>query len=236
LLETYYRDGVVGDNEFPKEKKTIRVFYRNEYNMKPVDELHRFSSLRPALQASVAQVFFKTDAQVREQVINYILQRLPPNLTYAKENEKFITDISQVTGVKVVLIRSGDILVNRGQVVDTRAYYAIRASIAASNGTSRFSNTISRMSLFFGAHDSIYHRESRNLSWAFPYRPPLFPSLWGNHFASRIGRIYASLFPVKCCFNSPSCASAYHGHCFRARSWPFDECYCSQLLNLNARF
>ena len=85
----------------------------------------------------MAQIYFKTDPRVREQIINYILQRLPPNLTYAKENERFIGDISQVTGVKVVLIRGGEILVRRGQVVDTRAYYAIRASVLAASETSR---------------------------------------------------------------------------------------------------
>ncbi len=34
LLEGYYRDGVVGDSEFPREKKTIRVLYQGEYNVK----------------------------------------------------------------------------------------------------------------------------------------------------------------------------------------------------------
>lgn len=28
LLETYYRDGVVGDNEFPRETKSIRILTR----------------------------------------------------------------------------------------------------------------------------------------------------------------------------------------------------------------
>ncbi len=152
LLETFYKDGVVGDSEFPKEKRSIRVLYKNEwgqseYGQRPTADLHRFSSLRLALERSVAQIYFKTDPRVREQIINYILQRLPPNLTYAKENDRFIGDISQVTGVKVVLIRSGEILVRRGQTVDTRAYYAIRASVLAASETSRLGSRASRFGL-----------------------------------------------------------------------------------------
>ncbi len=136
LLETYYRDGVVGDSEYPREKHAVRIFRGNTYNRAPVSKLHRFSSLRRVVERRAAQIFFKTDSRVRKQVVNYILQRLPPNLTYSRENKKFINDISQVTGIKIVLIRRGDIMVRRGQVVDTRAYYAIRASVRAAAETS----------------------------------------------------------------------------------------------------
>jgi putative nucleotidyltransferase with HDIG domain len=136
LLETYYRDGVVGDSEFPKEKKTVRVLFEGEYARKAVADLHPFSSLRRELERAAAQFFFKTDARVRERVVAFILERLPPNLTYAKENARFIKDISQVTGVKVVLIRGGEILARRHQTIDTRAYHAIRASVMAAAETS----------------------------------------------------------------------------------------------------
>jgi cyclic-di-AMP phosphodiesterase PgpH len=147
LLETYYRDGVVGDNEFPHQKKSIRVLYQGEYGQKAVADLHRFSSLRPSLERRMAPLFFKVEPHVRAQVINYILQRLPPNVSYAKENQRYIGDISQVTGVQVVLIRSGEILARRGQVIDTRGYYAIRASVAASTETSRLGGRVSRFVL-----------------------------------------------------------------------------------------
>lgn len=137
LLIPYYQDGVAEDNEFPKEKQNIRVFSRGRYVIRPVSSLHRFSTLQSMLGQSASQFFFKTDKKVRERVIHFILQRLPPNLTYAKENANFIKDISQVTGMKVVLIHRGEVLVRRGNVIDTRAYYAIRASVGASSGTSR---------------------------------------------------------------------------------------------------
>jgi putative nucleotidyltransferase with HDIG domain len=147
LLIPFYEVGVIGNSEFPNEKKKIRVFSRGQYVVQTVSKLHRFSELRPALEKSATQFFFKTDPEVRQQVINYILQRLPPNLSYAKENEKFIKDISQVTGVKVVLIRTGDILVRKGQTIDTRAYYAIRASIAASTGVSQAGRNAGKLGL-----------------------------------------------------------------------------------------
>jgi cyclic-di-AMP phosphodiesterase PgpH len=147
LLETYYRDGVVGDNEFPHQKKSIRILYQGEYGQKPVADLHRFSSLRPALERRMAPLFFKVEPHVRAQVINYILQRLPPNVTYARENQRYIGDISQVTGVQVVLIRGGEILARRGQVIDTRGYHAIRASVSASTETSRVGGRVSRFLL-----------------------------------------------------------------------------------------
>jgi len=147
LLVPFYQDGVVGDSEFPKEKSTMRIFSQGRYVFRGVEELHRFSDLRPALRQSARQFFFKTNAELRDQVIEFILQRLPPNVTYAQENEKFIGDISQVTGMKVVLIRRGDILVKRGHVVDTRAYYAIRASIQAAKETSALGRLTYRLLL-----------------------------------------------------------------------------------------
>jgi putative nucleotidyltransferase with HDIG domain len=147
LLIPFYQVGVVDDSEFPKEKSTIRVFSMGRYVFRQVDKLHRFSSLRPGLEKAARQFFFKTNPQLLDQVIDYILQRLPPNLTYAKENERFVADISHVTGVKVVLIRRGDILVRRGHVVDTRAYYAIRASVAAARGTSMTGLIVGRLGM-----------------------------------------------------------------------------------------
>jgi putative nucleotidyltransferase with HDIG domain len=150
LLEPFYQAGVVGDSEYPKEKQTVRIFSRDRYVFRDVAELHRFSVLRPALERSAGQFFFKTNPLLRAQVVDYILQRLPPNLTYAKENEKFIADISQVTGVKVVLIRRGEVLVKKGDVVDTRAYYAIRASMLGARDSSRSGALVARFGLLLG--------------------------------------------------------------------------------------
>jgi putative nucleotidyltransferase with HDIG domain len=148
LLEPIFQDGVVGDSEYPKEKKLIRIFSRGLYHVRPAAQIHRFSSLYSLLEQQGAQFFFKTDPRIREQVINFILQRLPPNLTYSKENQKFITDISQVTGVKVVLIRRGEVLARRGQVIDTRAFYAIQASVqAASAGETDVKASVWRFAL-----------------------------------------------------------------------------------------
>ena len=147
LLIPFYKDGVVGDSEYPREKKTVRIYSLGRYVFGNVEDLHRFSELRPALRQAARQFFFKTNPELLNQVIEFILQRLPPNLTYAVENERFIADISQVTGVKVVLIRRGDILVKRGHVVDTRAYYSIRASIGAAREISTFALFVARFGL-----------------------------------------------------------------------------------------
>jgi len=147
LLEPFYQAGVVGDSEFPKEKRTVRLFAQKRYVFYSVSDLHRFSELHPALTQSARQFFFKTSSDLRNQVIDYILQRLPPNLTYAPENGKFVADISQVTGMKVVLIRRGDILVRRGSMVDTRGYYAIRASIQVAQETSAVGLLAGRLAL-----------------------------------------------------------------------------------------
>ncbi|MCC6749556.1 MAG: HDIG domain-containing protein [Deltaproteobacteria bacterium] len=134
LLEPYFKAGVVADTEFPNEKDEIRIFWSGLYVTRPVSGLHRFSVLRPALERSGRQFFFKIAERPRKEMLDFILQRLPPNLTYARENEKFIVDISQVTGLKVVLIRRGEVLVRRGAVVDSRAFYGLRALAAASGG------------------------------------------------------------------------------------------------------
>jgi putative nucleotidyltransferase with HDIG domain len=144
LLIPYYKAGVVEDSEFPKEKKTIRVFSQKRIVLQDVAELYRFSELHEALKKSAEQYFYKTDQALREQAIHFILQLLPPNLTYAKENKGFITDISQVTGVKVILIRQGNILVRRGQTIDPRAYYALRANVQAAADSSPQGRAFSR--------------------------------------------------------------------------------------------
>jgi putative nucleotidyltransferase with HDIG domain len=128
LLEPNYRDGVIADDQFPAREREIRVYAEGRYRRVPVGELHRFSELRPLLREAGQRFFFKTEERVREQVIAWVLDRLPPNLRYAKENAKHIADISQVTGVKVELLRRGDVLARRGQVVDGRVHYALRAA------------------------------------------------------------------------------------------------------------
>jgi cyclic-di-AMP phosphodiesterase PgpH len=128
LLEPMYRDGVIADEQFPAKEREIRLYGEGRYRRVSVGSLHRFSELRPLLREAGQRFFFKTEERVREQVIAWVLDRLPPNLKYARENAKHIADISQVTGVKVELLRRGDVLVRRGQVVDGRVHYALRAA------------------------------------------------------------------------------------------------------------
>ncbi|MCA9667412.1 MAG: HDIG domain-containing protein [Myxococcales bacterium] len=150
LLAPYYRAGVVADNEYPSQKKQVRLLTvdsapgrakvalarsASRYITKRVDGIFTFSKIRPALEAKAREFFFKSSAELREEVIDFIVARLPPNLTYAAENQRVI-DISEVTGVKVVLIRKGEILARRGRVVGSRAYHAMRASHAAATRVS----------------------------------------------------------------------------------------------------
>ncbi len=162
LLEPFYKRGVVADREFPSQKKQIRIFSvvpghaaptdgnvvvaAPRHVLRDVSRLHRFSELRPALEKAVRQFFFKTDPALREQVVDFILDRLPPNLTYARENKRVI-DISEVTGVKVVLIRRGEILARRGQIVSSRAYHAIRAGVAAADRVSPWQRAAAELTL-----------------------------------------------------------------------------------------
>jgi len=147
ILRPYYKAGVVADNEFPSGRSTIRVEHRQRFQLRQVSKLYRFSDLRPALMSDATRFFFKTDAAVREKVIEFVLSRLPPNTTYSKVNQRFISDISEVTGVKVMLIRRGDILLRKGEAVDTRAYYAIKASVLASASASTWENRAARLGL-----------------------------------------------------------------------------------------
>ena len=97
----------------------------------PVAKLYRFSELRPALSRHAQAFFFKSPPQLRQSVIDFVLRRLPANVFYSEVNDRFIADISQITGLKVVLIRRGDILARGGQVIDSRAHDAIRAAKAS---------------------------------------------------------------------------------------------------------
>lgn len=144
ILEPFYQRGVVADSEFPRGDSTIRIFYNGKYRLRQSPRLHRFSSLNAALDKAAAQFFFKTDNKLRAQVIAFILKFLPPNLTYAQENYKFITDISQVTGMKVVRIRRGEVLASRGQQVDTRAFHAIKAAVTAATSATGLGSLAAR--------------------------------------------------------------------------------------------
>ncbi|MBW2732186.1 MAG: HDIG domain-containing protein [Deltaproteobacteria bacterium] len=154
FLERYYEVGVIPDAEFPNEKKNIRVYVYGRYKKREVKGLYRFSNLRGALKRALSRFFYRVPSLVRRQAIDFILQRLPANLRYAKENRKFIADISQVTGIKVIRIRRGDVLVARGRVVDTRAHHAIVASIRGEGGhragrlTGRFILSLALLFLF----------------------------------------------------------------------------------------
>ena len=147
ILQPFFKAGVVADNEFPSGRSTVRVEHKQRFQRRQVSKLYRFSDLRPALMTSAAKFFFKTDAVVRRKVIEFVLSTLTPNMTYARVNSKFISDISEVTGVKVMLIRRGDILLRKDEVVDTHAYYAIRASVMASASSEGWENWAARLGI-----------------------------------------------------------------------------------------
>jgi putative nucleotidyltransferase with HDIG domain len=137
LLEPAYRDGVIADDQFPAREREVRTYADGRYRRTAVGALHRFSELRPLLRDAGQRFFFKTEERVREQVIAFVLDRLPPNVSYAKENARHIADISQVTGVKVELMRRGEVLVRRHGVIDGRVHYALRAASEAQNPNPR---------------------------------------------------------------------------------------------------
>ncbi len=147
ILRPFFDTGVVADNEFPSGRSVVRVKRGKKVLRRPVSGLHRFSDLRPALTTRAARFFFKSDATVRGKVIEFVLSRLPANVVYSRVNQRYITDISEVTGIKVMLIRRGDILLRRGQVVDTRAYYAVKASVQAAAGSGGVIGLAARLGL-----------------------------------------------------------------------------------------
>jgi hypothetical protein len=153
LLAPMYRDGVIADDEFPAREQEIRI-YRSDaqdgtkpgapaaaapdarpvgghYRRQRVAGLHRFSELRPAAERSLDRYFSTFDPTVRRQVLDFMLDRLPPNLRYSRTNADHIADRSIVTGQRAVLVRAGDILVRRGQIIDTRAESALSAALEA---------------------------------------------------------------------------------------------------------
>src|SRR5262249_22954641 len=67
-------------------------------------------------------------------LIGSVLDRLPPNLRYSRTNTEHIADRSIVTGQRAVLVRGGQVLVRRRQVVDTLAEDALRAALDAQPG------------------------------------------------------------------------------------------------------
>ncbi|MFH1131633.1 MAG: HDIG domain-containing metalloprotein [Pseudomonadota bacterium] len=146
LVKGNYQAGVVADNEFPNEKKMIRVFSSGKYMLQPVSNLVRFSDLHQVFDDN-AQDFSKVDTRIVAQVIEYVLVRLVPNLAYAAENKMFVANISQVTGIEVVPIRRGDVLVSRGEEVGSRAHFAVRASTVAAEKTSALEKGIGVFSL-----------------------------------------------------------------------------------------
>lgn len=151
LLEPYYQRGVIADSEFPNEKPRIRLRdRRGRLRQLQVSRLYRFSELHAALERSTKQFFYHVPELVRRRLIDFLLQRLPPNVVYAKDNDKFIADISQVTGLKVIPIRRGEILVARGRTVDLRAHQAIRASVAAASATPAWLRLLARALLTAG--------------------------------------------------------------------------------------
>jgi len=101
------------------------------YRRVEVARLHRFSELRTAAEQALERYFPGVEVSVRAQVVGYVLDRLPPNLRYARTNADHVADRSLITGEKAVLVRSGEVLVRRGQTIDTRAEDALRAALDA---------------------------------------------------------------------------------------------------------
>ncbi|MCB9557674.1 MAG: HDIG domain-containing protein [Deltaproteobacteria bacterium] len=152
ILEPYYKVGVIADSEFPSQKDEIRIYSdqgtsnRGMHVVELVSNVYRFSWLQPQLSKRARQFFYKTNPHVVSRVIEYIFERLPANLTYARENKQVI-DILDVTGVKVVLIRRSEVLIRRGQVVDTQRYERLRASAVAEAETSNLERTTAQLAL-----------------------------------------------------------------------------------------
>lgn len=147
IIEPLFQAGVIADSEFPNEKSRIRVYALSRYVFVDTKTVLRFSEVRSRLAHGAEQFFFKVDLTIRNQVMQYLLDRLPVNMVYAQENESYIRDISEVTGIKMVLIRRGEILARPGEVIDSRAHHAIRASYAAAETVSRWRVEIGRFVL-----------------------------------------------------------------------------------------
>src|SRR5262245_7094014 len=140
VLEPYYMSGVVADAEFPAREQEIRVFeLENEdndattvatggrYRRVRVARLHRFSELRAIRDGELARADPTIDPRLRQKLIGWVLDRLPPSLRYSRTNAEHIADRSLVTGQRAVLVRGGQVLVRRHQVIDTTAEDALRA-------------------------------------------------------------------------------------------------------------
>ncbi|MCK5799030.1 MAG: HDIG domain-containing protein [Deltaproteobacteria bacterium] len=208
LLEPYYRSGVIADHEFPNEKRWIRWRFAAssrgavKFRRVQVATLHRFSRLRGVLEEATRQFFYHVTSRVRTQVIDFILQRLPPNLGYASDNRKFVGELSQVTGLKVILIRRGEILVAKGDVVDMRAHHAIRASVEAQKETSRWSRWLGRGAILlallfffvFAFKQSIPPNAAYARAVAVIVGGMVLLS-WGGQFALRVWPIHSMLLP-----------------------------------------
>jgi hypothetical protein len=154
LLAPWYRDGVVADDEFPARATEVRVAESSaggvrgdsglphrvvRYHAVPVARFHRFSSLRGYLQRGLAAYLPPStgvdaegggpasEAQLLDGLIEFLLDRVPPNLRYSPENDKYVADLSSVTGQRAVVVRHGEIIVPRGQRVGQRASQMLAA-------------------------------------------------------------------------------------------------------------
>jgi hypothetical protein len=144
VLEPYYLAGVVADAEFPAREQEIRVFELEDedndattvasggrYRRVRVVRLHRFSELRAICDGELARTYPTIDPRLRQKLIGWVLDRLPPSLRYSRTNAEHIADRSLVTGQRAVLVRGGQVLVRRHQVIDTTAEDALRAALDA---------------------------------------------------------------------------------------------------------
>ena len=145
VLEPYYAAGVVADAEYPEREQEVRIYENDggdETDAPPVAQggryrhlrvvrLHRFSELRSIAEAELARAYPTIDPRLRSRIIGWVLDRLPPSLRYSRTNAEHIADRSLVTGQRAVLVRGGQVLVRRHQVIDTVAEDALRAALDA---------------------------------------------------------------------------------------------------------
>jgi hypothetical protein len=161
VIEPYYQDGVIADGEFPAQEPEVRIFESDDpepagqptvapaagaalaakpvttralggrYQRVSVARLHRFNDLRTVAERALERDFPGVEPLVRDKVVRYVFDRLPPSLHYSRTNADHVADRSLVTGQRAVLVRGGEVLVRRHQVIDTRAEDALRAALDA---------------------------------------------------------------------------------------------------------
>jgi hypothetical protein len=206
VLEPYYLSGVVADAEFPAREQEVRVYELEapsddvaeaqqsatggRYRRVRVSRLHRFSELRPLVEDELARAYPTIDPKLRGRLIGWVLDRLPPSLRYSRTNAEHIADRSLVTGQRAVLVRGGQVLVHRHQIVDTRAEDALRAAIDAL--PARRGAMLATLALLIVA--TLLGAQAMAATSARLARPwTLFAVLGGFAFVLAVGKVWLAL-------------------------------------------